>query len=351
MSDDTEYEKVILPHKLSIVMPRRSCLNVWDNPNCDDDRPPMVDYPRYSSAGSSYSDMHNWDLKIPGEHTIEGESFDAEIQMFHTHLSDRRLSSIGIPIRATPDGYSSAFQFILNEFQDVYDYNQMVCQNRRTRQRRQLKQQSRNFLRRQLQKLQQQPKDKDSQEGGISVEKKTTANTSTVDAATPTTVFDDDYLYYYNDEYYNNVTRQEAAAATLNVYANSTTTTGTATTQQRHRHLLSNKFDPYSDDFMTTMFFYRYDGSITEPPCIDISWWVMNQPMNISTRQLHQAKTLLFTNVDPQQGCRKTSVHNRDQSVARPIQPLGNDREIQHCHEGDFRSDLSKGRGPAKRCR
>jgi hypothetical protein len=99
LSDDNAYTKEILPHKLSVVAKGRPCLNVEENGfgvgDCDTNRPPTVDYPKYSSAGSDYSDMHHFDIKVPGEHTLEGESFDAEIQIFHVHLSDARFTSIG----------------------------------------------------------------------------------------------------------------------------------------------------------------------------------------------------------------------------------------------------------------
>jgi carbonic anhydrase len=112
--------------------------------------------------------------------------------------------------------------------------------------------------------------------------------------------------------------------------------------------IYKEKFNPYSDAFMTTMFFYRYDGSITEPPCKDITWWVMKDPMYIDFAQLDQLREIMFTHVD--RNCQKTSVHNEEQSVARPIQALG-DRIIEFCKEGDFRSDASKGRPEAKQCR
>jgi hypothetical protein len=109
-------------------------------------------------------------------------------------------------------------------------------------------------------------------------------------------------------------------------------------------------FDPYSDKLFPTMFFYRYDGSITEPPCKDLTWWVLTDPMTISFEQLKQVKRILFTHVD-EDSCNPTSVHNEDQSVARPIFPLGSDREIQDCSAGSFQSDVDKGRLPGRRCR
>ena len=74
------YDRLILPHKLSIVLNRRKCTDTSD-PGCSIGRPPMADYPQYSSATTPYSDLLNLDIKVPAEHTIEGVAFDAEIQM------------------------------------------------------------------------------------------------------------------------------------------------------------------------------------------------------------------------------------------------------------------------------
>jgi hypothetical protein len=199
--------------------------------------------------------------------------------MFHTHLNDARMSSIGIPIRATTDGFNLEFQKIIDTFQLIYDLDASQCIGSLLRNLR-------------------------GGSGGAG------SNETLV-------------LEHRNRTVHKSIRNLQADN--------------------------NREFDPYHDAIMTTMFFYRYDGSITEPPCTDITWWVMNQPMLISFDQLNQIRNLLFTHVDGT--CRKTSVHNVDQSVTRPIQPLGEDREIQHCKEGDFISDIAKGRNPAKRCR
>lgn len=255
----------------------------------------MADYPRYASGDltiEAYSDMHHFDIKVPAEHSIQGqEPFDAEIQMFHTSLASPRLSSIGVLVRALPNIVDNAeYQLVLEEFQQVYDLHRLECLAKRQRERRRLS---------------------TSLRGGDSTNSTTTTSTMAVD--------------------------YEARLANV-------------TMDQRHRALQRRPhFNPYSDAFLTTMFFYRYDGSITEPPCRDITWWVMSQPMTISTRQLALTKQLLFGHVDA--NCEATSAHNDDQSVARPMFDLGDEREIQYCPEGSFRSDVSKGRPPAKRCR
>jgi carbonic anhydrase len=263
-------------------MNRRECLDV-DDPMCSTGRPPVADYPRYSSTLTPYSDLMNLDIKVPGEHTLEGESFDAEIQMLHTHLDPdpARVSSIGIPIRATADGYNSEFQELLDQFQLTYDEHELECLLRRGRNLR----------------------TGNRQEAG-------------------------DHHHDDVEDLYGNSTRMDERKL-----------------QQ------SRKFNPYSTAFMPDIFFYRYDGSITEPPCLDITWWVMIDPMIISHDQLHQIKKILFLHMDPSNDCSPTSVHNSEQSVTRPIQPLGEDREIQKCSEGIFVSDERKGRGDGNICR
>ena len=279
MSDDDAYEKQILPHKLSIVAKRRPCVDpIRDDGRgtgpCEGSlRPPMVDYPKYASFGSAYSDMHHMDIKIPGEHTFEGKRYDAEFQIFHTHHTIARINSIAIPVRGVPGGYNEEFQWILDEFQNVYDQHQAECEA------------SRRNLRQQQQSQLEPP-------------------SLTNDMA--------------ND-----------SRELFNI------------------HLF--KFNPYSDSLMPGMWFYRYDGSITEPPCRELTWWVMDEPATISLEQLDQLKRLLFTHVDS--NCHPTSVHNSDQMSVRPIQPLGEDRVIQYCPAGSFKSDIEKGRKPAKRCR
>ena len=42
-----DFTRQILPHKLSLKMNRRKCLDL-ENEECDRGRPPIADYPRYS---------------------------------------------------------------------------------------------------------------------------------------------------------------------------------------------------------------------------------------------------------------------------------------------------------------
>jgi hypothetical protein len=75
----------------------------------------------------------------------------------------------------------------------------------------------------------------------------------------------------------------------------------------------------------------------------------MQKPMIISLEQLEQIKRLLFTHRDGD--CDYTSVHNADQSVARPVFRNNDQAEIENCLEGTFKADVDKGRLAGNKCR
>jgi carbonic anhydrase len=282
----SEIEKRIESNKLRLVLPRRPCLDP-DNVECLSGRPPEADFPRYSTIGTHYSDLLNLDIKVPGEHRILNETFDAEIQMLHIHLTASRMGQIGLPVRAAKGGHNQKFQALLDQFQLTYEANQAACANnqqRRGRRHRRLR--------------------------------------------SGTAVADE----YNNAGPYASMEEGDEVNGFRRQLQNGTSSNAT-----------SNRFDPYTD-FLPTVFFYRYEGSSTEPPCMSMTWFVMTHPLIISYAQLRQVKRLIFTNVD--ESCRPTSVHNVDQSVARPIQPLGlvdnvsgAERPVMLCKEGNFLPD------------
>jgi len=281
--DHESIEESIYPNKLRMKLNRRSCLDFDfgdEEPVCRDN-PPMADYPRYSSDGTHFSDLLFFDIKAPGEHRIEGESFDAEIQMLHTHLTAARVSSIGIPIRATADGYNVAFQNVLDQFQLAYDLDEATCAAKSFNRQRAISE----FHSEMMNTAGRNGNDKEQQK-------------------------QEDYSTQLDDP--DLVRRLQARPST---------------------------FNPYKD-FFPTIFFWRYDGSTTDPPCYNLTWFVMGKPLIISFEQLNQIKRLIFTHVNGD--CEKTSVHNAEQSVARPLQTLDSDRDIMKCQEGDFESDAER---------
>jgi len=183
--------KKILPNKLQLDFMRRPCLD-WEDMDCRGPRPPMADYPRYSSDLTHFSDLLQWDLKAPAEHKMEGKEFDAEIQMLHSHIESSRITEIGILISAKEDGFNEDFQIVLDQFQKVYDANQQQCSRRR-------------------------------QQRGLA--------------------------QHHDLSGLNATAHQEFDS---------------------HRQLqMDERWDPYGRSFMRTIYFFRYDGSYTEPP-----WYV-----------------------------------------------------------------------------
>ena len=65
----------------------------------------------------------------------------------------------------------------------------------------------------------------------------------------------------------------------------------------------------------------------------------MLEPALISSRQLAQMKNILFNHVNGK--CERTSVHSKENGVARPIQPLNN-RPLYQCMCRDFIGDKDR---------
>lgn len=238
-------------------MPRRVCIDMLSN-ECRQNGPPLIDYPTYSSDITHFSDLMHLDIKVPGEHTLEGVSFDAEVQLFHIHPTGVRTGNLAILVRARSDGYNAEFQAVLDQFQFKYNVDQAQCAVRRRRREKSV---------------------------GDDVEWD----------EQPQPMHDPELL--------------------------------------RRLQTRPPRFNPYTAAWMTTLYYFRYDGTTTDPPCYPVTWFVMSSPMVISLEQLAQVKRLIFTYVDGD--CRKTSVHSAEQSVARPLQFLG-DRKIIQCTDRDF---------------
>jgi carbonic anhydrase len=266
-------EPRIESNKLRLKFKRRPCSSLLD-PACLEPDPPSADFP---NDWGGYVDLMHVDFKVPSEHTIEGERFDAEMQIFHLHPSRRRTPTLAVVIRARTNGFNSEFQQILDQFQYVYNDHGAKCFAKLRLERRRTTE-----VRKVLGKLAKNEPDYD-----------TWADFSTA----------------HEDPKWN---------ATVD------------------RRKLQGFFSPHSEVLVPSIHFYGYEGSITEPPCSEfVTWFVSDTPMTIGLNQLEQLKRLLFTHVSPT--CEKTSVHYR-QSVARPLQDTAG-RPVWKCTEADFLAD------------
>jgi Eukaryotic-type carbonic anhydrase len=254
---DERVDKRIESNKLRIIFPRRPCANI-NITECQFPHPPWADFP---NGWKFTADALHIDFKIPGEHSMEGESFDGEMQIYHLHPINKRVAAYASLVRALPKAHNSYLQLVLDAFQHEYDKNHAACA------------QPRNV-------------------GYV---------TSTMPPSPAPSV------------------------------GNASHTSG------RGLHNIADAFNPYDPSLITSYYFYRYDGSLTEPPCSEfVSWFVSDRPMLMSLEQLEQWRRLQFTNVDAQ--CQSTSVHS-DRSVARPISPPAADRKVTHCTMANFLPD------------
>lgn len=240
--------------------------------------PPHADFP---NGWGGFADATHVDFKVPSEHTINGVRYDAEMQIYHIHPQRKRMPTQATVIQATPDGYNWYFEGALKSFEYVYRRDLALCSASNRRDRKLLAEAHENLAK-----------------SGMN----STVNYSTLA----------DYS-------------TDMDAPDYNEYA-----------QSMERLLQGGRWDPHHEMLVPSIWFYRYEGSITEPPCGEwVSWFITDEPMIISTDQLERMKNILFNHVD--YACRRTSVQY-GHSVARPLQdPAG--RPIYRCTRADYGPD------------
>jgi carbonic anhydrase len=276
INNNTGTTKLSEGNKLRLLYSRRPCRDQYI-PICAEPDPPNSDFPH---NWGGYSDAMHVDFKVPSEHTIYGERFDGEMQIFHLHPGRKRTPAVSQVMRAADDPYSYNFmlQMVLDEFQAVYDDHQALCAQKIRRERRLV-----SMMHWLL---------------GENVQSKFVDYTSWADFST---------------------TRDDPNA----------------------RELQSRFWYPHHEELVPSLYFYGYNGSLTEPPCGEwVTWYVTDTPMKVHIRQLEQLKRLIFTHVSPE--CEKTGVQF-DESVARPIQDTFR-RGVWRCTSDNFLPDAGKTR-------
>jgi carbonic anhydrase len=264
--------KLIQSNKLRLLYSRRPCPDSL-LPECAEPDPPNSDFP---NNWGGYTDVLHVDFKTPSEHTINGERYDGEMQIFNLHPTRRRLPAVSVLINST-NIYNWQFQAILDQFQAVYDTHKARCATKTRRERKLV-----SWLHRLL---------------GTNVSSKHDDYESWADFSTA-----------FDDPNYNRTLRE---------------------LQSRYWH-------PHHPELVPSIYFYGYEGSLTDPPCSEmVSWFITDTPMAVHRRQVEQLQRLIFTHVSPD--CEKTSVHSEG-SVARPIQDSFR-RPVWQCTSLDFPAD------------
>jgi carbonic anhydrase len=271
-------EKQIQSNKLRLKYTRRPCSDL-SKVECQEPDPPAADFP---NGWGGFADAMHVDFKVPAEHKLNGHRYDAEMQIYHLHPGRRRLPTQVSLISATDDGHNSYFEHAIQAFEYEYDNDMAQCA-RKIRRERRLVTQFHEIL------------------GGANF----------------TSKFDD---YTTWGEYSTEMDRPN-----YEEYAS-----------EMERKLQVVIWDPHHKMLVPSIHFYRYEGSLTEPPCGEfVSWFIGDIPMVISKAQLERLKMVLFNHVAP--SCKRTSVHFK-QSVARPIQETAG-RPVYRCTAEDFGPD------------
>lgn len=233
------------------------------------------------------------DIKIPSEHYLNGIQYDGEMQIYHIHAGNKRFATQGVFIHVNgtsklDDGsYNYYFQELIDQFQIIYENNMKSCQHI-------------------LSSSTDVPTNPD------------TVYETTKDTSTSTTPLMNDTI--------GERSLQQSSLNTTKPVKHKVFKTGAV-------------WDPHNWMLVPTYWFYRYDGSLTEPPCSEmVSWFIADTPMTISIEQYEQLKNILYTNVRPYPSCQLTSVHDVKNGNARPIRPV-NDRPIWQCTPDDFPPD------------
>jgi carbonic anhydrase len=265
-------ETQILSNKLRLKFFRRPC-NDTEQLRCLHPEPPKSDFP---NNWGGYADLLHVDFKIPSEHTIYGERFDGEMQMFHLHPTRKRTPTQSVLMKASSSGFNTVLQGVIDRFQYASDISKWQCANRIKRDRRRI----------------------------ANVHRLLGGNTeSQVDYSS---------------------------------WGDFSTGLDAPDFELRRDLIESSVFTPHDPMLVPSLYFFGYEGSLTEPPCFEIvTWFVSDVPMQIGFNQLEQLKKIQFEYVDP--FCNKISVHYRD-SNARPIQDTFG-RPVWRCTPYDFVAD------------
>lgn len=100
------------------------------------------------------------------------------------------------------------------------------------------------------------------------------------------------------------------------------------------------EFDLYH--LLTTPWYFAYRGSLTMPNCIrKVHWRILEQPLEISVRQLKMINEMISNARDPVTCSLITAGVPRDDGtdyvdVNRPLQPSFESNDLAHCNKTDF---------------
>eukprot|EP00978_Attheya_sp_CCMP212_P002000 scaffold4111_cov49-Attheya_sp.AAC.5 len=265
-----------------------------DFPTSDDDCwRPTIDLPN----GYPYKwIIHHMEVHIRAEHVVDGRRYDGELQMYHLGQEDqkREMAAVSVLLDASGLQDNPKLQEYIDKWQEVSDELKSNCTNNTRR----------------LENLYSE-NDANHEEVKKSDQRNRKRNDWTDVEKRRLERMDAEGYASAKDE----ITPEEEEAG-----------------WGPRRHLF-----PY--DIWPTIYFYRYKGSLTVPPCSEIvSWRVLDEPLVISRRQLkHLAHLLRHGHVNSETCEPDTAVHPTTGESYRPLQTLNHEHQtLVHCTSHDF---------------
>lgn len=95
-----------------------------------------------------------------------------------------------------------------------------------------------------------------------------------------------------------------------------------------------------------TEYYFRYNGSMPEPPCyVGVHWRVMKDPIRVSPQQITQLENLFLRRLNPNTCLPDTAGKPRDNGSGkldfnRPLQTVRNQHKLVFCECVDWRSEV-----------
>jgi len=307
----------ITPHTLRASMP-------LNNEFCNR---PHIDLP--NGFGNKWP-LQYMELHMRAEHTLDGRRYDAELQMVHlgTEPNEEKLAVISMMMDVTSPEDDEMVQWMIDEWQAVADEKEKQCADAtsvsttRMNNQRGLRTENTSTMKvhRSLNPSQ--------HPAHVGEEKFYSADTETLHWEHPSLVYGNDYridnttgkihpiILKYDKEDDDDESKERRLQDTIKV-------------EKAPR----NKMFPYR--MFPSIYYYRYKGSLTAPPCSRIVHWrILDEPRSISLRQYKQMADILKNYRND--ACQYETKSRQVTGENWRNQHLLTDDETTHCQAKDF---------------
>ena len=249
---------------------------------------------------------HFIEIHIRAEHVLDGRRYDGELQMAHLGQEDqkRELSIVSVMLDSSAEEDDSKLQQYIDEWQKIANVTKESCHRRRRNEDIGEKRGSTPRVKKKITKL------RGGHSRPIAVEKILEGFHGYSTGTKPLHASDD-------PEH-----REGENGRNL---------------QEEEDFILAPRRKMFPYNIWPTIYFYRYRGSITYPPCSEIvSWRILDEPLLISRGQFKQLARLLVSHMN-EDTCEHNSSASPTGETYRPLQQLNHKyQELTHCTANDF---------------